>query len=95
MEKILRSLPPKYDNLMMTIEKEKDLTTLTMDKFMGTLQTHEHQINRSAKSSQEKYFKSHTNVRGRGRGRNRFGRGSRGRGCGNSQQTNVGGESSG
>jgi hypothetical protein len=30
-EKMLRSLPHKYDNLVMTIEEEKDLTTLTMD----------------------------------------------------------------
>ena len=57
MEKILRSLPLKYDNLVMTIEEEKDITTLTMDELMGTLQTHEHQINTLETSSQEKYFK--------------------------------------
>ena len=40
-EKIFRSLPQKYDNLVMTIEEAKELTTLTMDELMGTLQTHE------------------------------------------------------
>ena len=50
-EKILRSLPRKYDNLVMTIEEAKYLSTLTMDELMGTLQTHEHRINRSTSSS--------------------------------------------
>ena len=36
-ENILRSLPHKYDNLVMTIEEAKDLTILTMDELMGTL----------------------------------------------------------
>jgi hypothetical protein len=55
-EKILRSLPQKYDNLVMTIEEAKDLTTLTMDESMGILQTHEHQINRLIASYQKQYF---------------------------------------
>ena len=46
-EKILRSLPHKCDNLVMTIEEANDLTVLTMDELMGILQTHEHKINRS------------------------------------------------
>lgn len=58
-EKILRSLPHKYDNLVMTIEEAKDLTILTMDELMGTLQTHEHRINRSTSSnSQKQAFKA-------------------------------------
>ena len=59
MEKILRSLPHKYENLVMTIEEAKDLTVLTMDELMGTLQTHEHRINKStSSSSQEQVFKA-------------------------------------
>ena len=61
MENIFRSLPQKYDNLVMTIEEAKDLMTLTMDELMGTLQTHEHQINRSTKNSQEKSFSAQEN----------------------------------
>ena len=38
-EKILRSLPQKYENLVMTIEEAKDLTTLTMDELMGTFKS--------------------------------------------------------
>ena len=68
-EKILRSLPHKYENLVVTIEEAKDLTTFRMDELMGILQTHEHKINRSkASSSQEKAFEAQSNPRGRGRG---------------------------
>ena len=92
MEKILRSLPQKHDNLVMTIEEEKYLIRLTMDELMGTLQTHEHQINRSTKSSQEKAFKAQENSRGMGRGRNDDSRGSRSRGNGRNRQSNAGEE---
>ena len=94
-EKILRSLPHKYDNLVMTIEEAKDLTILTMDKLMAILQTHKHRINRStASSSQEQVFKAQSNQRGRGRRRNGLGRNSRGRGRGNGGQRNAAAESS-
>ena len=80
-ENILRSLPHKYDNLVMTIEEAKDLIVLTMDELMGILQTHEHRINRSTTScSQEQAFKAQSNPRGRGRGRNGSGRNSRDKG---------------
>ena len=94
-ENILRSLPHKYDNLVMTIEEAKDLTVLTMDEMMGTLQTHEHRINRSTySSSQEQEFKAQSDPRGRGRGRNGSGRNSRGRNQGNGGQINAVAESS-
>ena len=93
-EKILRILPQKYDNLVMTIEKEKYLTTLTMDELMGTLQTHEHEINKSATTSQEQSFKAQENSRVRGRRRNGSSRGSRSRGRGRNGPKNVGAESS-
>ena len=84
-EMILRSLPHKDDNLVMTIEEGKDLATLIMDELMGILQTHEHQINRSIASSfQEQEFKAQSNPRGRGRERNGSGRNSRDTGYGNS-----------
>ena len=93
MEKILSSLPHKYDHLVMTIEEAKDLTILTMDELMGSLQTHEHRINRSTSStSQEKAFKTQSNPRGMGRGRNGLCRNSRGRGQGNGGQRNVAAE---
>ena len=78
-EKIL-IIPQKYENLMMTIEEENDVTTLTMDELMRTLQTHEHQTNRLVTSSQEQSFKDEKNSRGKGKRKNDSGRGSRSRG---------------
>ena len=76
----------------MTIEKAKDLTTLTMDELMGTRQTHEHRINRSVTTSQEKSFKAQENSRGNVRGRNGSSRGSRSRGHGRNGQRNASAE---
>ena len=50
----------------MFIDEAKDITTLTMDELMGTLQTHGHQINISTTTFQEQSFKAQENSRGRG-----------------------------
>ena len=79
----------------MTIEEAKDLTVLRMDELMGTLQTQEHRITRSAYSSSHvQALKTKSSLRGRGRGRNFLGRNSRGRGQANGGQRNAAAESS-
>eukprot|EP01018_Ginkgo_biloba_P027383 Gb_35303 [translate_table: standard] len=67
-EKVLRSLPARYDPVVIAIEESKDLTQMTVDELMGSLQTHEQRMNRSSTSSLEQAFKSQVLVRGRGRG---------------------------
>lgn len=42
MEKFLRSLPQKFDNILVTIEEENDPLELIMDELMDILQTHGH-----------------------------------------------------
>ncbi|TYK12002.1 UBN2 domain-containing protein [Cucumis melo var. makuwa] len=86
-EKVLRSLTPKFDHVVATIEESKDLSTFTFIELMGSLQAHESRINRSMERNEEKAFQvkdvvlkyndsDRVTTRGRGRG------GYRGRGCG-------------
>ena len=55
-EKILRSLPIKFDNLVVAIEESKDLTTLSIDELFGSLYNHEGRLNKCNNSSLEKAF---------------------------------------
>ena len=76
-EKILRSLPNKFDLRVVTIEESKDLSFLSIDELMGSLLSHEQMLNRSGTSSLENAFKTQLSF-GRSRGRSYY---SRGRGC--------------
>lgn len=46
-EKVLRSLTPKFDHVVAAIEESKDLTTLSVNHLMGSL--HKVRMNRAAK----------------------------------------------
>ena len=70
-EKILRSLTPKYDYVVCSIEESKDIDELSLDELQSSLLVHEQKMNRSS-TSEEQALKASTfmssNSRGRGRG---------------------------
>ena len=55
--KVLRSLTPKFDHAMAAIEEAKDLSILSVDELMSSLQVHESRINRSPVWNEEKALK--------------------------------------
>ncbi|KAL4032489.1 hypothetical protein IC575_005567 [Cucumis melo] len=92
-EKVLRSLTPKFDHVVAAIEESKNLSTFTFIELMGSLEAHESRINRSMERNEEKAFQVKDTVskyndsdrvitRGRGRG------GYRGRGRGTEKGCN-------
>ena len=49
-EKILRSIPPRFENLVVTLEEHTDMTTFTIDELQGSLINHEHKLSRNQTS---------------------------------------------
>ena len=46
-EKVLRSLPPKFESLLVTLEENKHLNNFTIDELQAFPIIHDHRINRS------------------------------------------------
>nr|XP_028949229.1 uncharacterized protein LOC114821333 [Malus domestica] len=67
-EKILRSMTPKYDYVVCSIEESNDLDTLSIDKLQSSLLVHEQRISRHVMDEQALKVTHGVQQRGRGRG---------------------------
>ena len=82
-EKILRSMTPKFDYVVCSIEESNDLDTLSIDVLQSSLLVHEQRMNGHLVEEQALKVTYEDQPRGRGRGRGGF----RGRGRGRSRQS--------
>ena len=53
-QKILRSLPDKWDPKVISIQEAKDLNTISLDELMGSLITHELTMQHRTEDDQKK-----------------------------------------
>ncbi|XP_070040281.1 uncharacterized protein [Nicotiana tomentosiformis] len=79
-EKILRTLTPKFDFVVCAIEESKDLDSMMVEQLEGSLQAHEEKIKRTQEVSLEQLLKTRVSFkdyggeksyRGNGHGRSR------------------------
>jgi len=68
-EKVLRSLPPKFDTLVVTLEERKYLSHLILDEMQDSLINHENRLNRSSMSLENSFSVQSSISHGRGMGR--------------------------
>ena len=81
-EKILRTLNPKFDHIVIAIEESKKLKEIAVEEFQGSLEAHEQRLieREIEKPGDHQALQAHTskrvgnnsegNFRGRGRGKN-------------------------
>ena len=95
-EKVLRSLPKKFEPIVIPIEEFKDLSQMHIDELTGSLISYESRMSRYDEGSLEHAFKSQLQFsRGRGRGKSSsHGRGGRFAGQTDSRNESVSEEKS-
>ncbi|KAK8261643.1 hypothetical protein V6Z11_D13G201900 [Gossypium hirsutum] len=69
-EKILKSLPRKYDHVVAAIEESKDLSVLTIDELQGFPYSHDDRMKRYDNASVENAFYSRSQYSRGGKGTN-------------------------
>jgi hypothetical protein len=70
-EKVLRSLPNKFEMVVTKILESKDLSCFSTDELIGSLLTHETRLHLTDESISNAFKTQFSFNRGRGRGRSR------------------------
>ncbi|GAU31766.1 hypothetical protein TSUD_22120 [Trifolium subterraneum] len=87
-EKILRTMPMKFDHVVTTIIESHDTDTMSLAEMQGSIESHVNRILEKTEKVKEEALKSQVNLNNvgessqmeEGRGRNNFNNGGRGRG---------------
>jgi hypothetical protein len=79
-EKILRSMPVRFNYVVCSIEESNDVTSLSVDELQSSLLVHEQRMKGQKDSSEEQALKISNASRGASRGRGRSSGRGRGRG---------------
>ena len=61
-EKVLKSLPLKFEHVVAVIEESKDLTKLTRQQLMSSLEAHEQRMSRFSSQPMEQAFQSRVQI---------------------------------
>jgi len=70
-DKILRSLPPRYDHIMVAIEETRDMETMGLEELQHTLESHEHRLNKR-RQFQDQVLQARSQYRGKGKGSKKY-----------------------
>jgi len=84
-QKVLRSLPDKFNMVAVSIEESKDLSQLTIEELMGSLLTHKSRSSRNTESLENAFQSQASRSEGRGRWNRSKGR----QGIGHSQTREI------
>ena len=68
-EKILRSLPPRFENLVVTLEEHTHMSTFTIDEMQASLINHEHKLDKTNKPLEGAFAPQSSMSHGRGKGK--------------------------
>ncbi|GAU29090.1 hypothetical protein TSUD_58560 [Trifolium subterraneum] len=88
-EKVLRSLLPKFNYVVCSIEQSTDVTTLSVDALQSSLLVQEQRLKSQTNKEEEHALKVASYGRGNGGSRGRGRNSSRGRGRGRASKDNV------
>ena len=66
-DKILRTLPPRFDHVAVAIEESRNLDDMEIEELQHSLEAHEMRIN-ERRSNQEQALQARSNYKGKGKG---------------------------